>query len=556
MSIGKKILFSFIAIFLCIGGIVSFSVIGLFNVQKESNSIVEDAIPLSNAANAILTALINQETGIRGYLVTGEEVFLEPYYLGKDQIEENLAIINNRLDNHPIMAGLIDEAIPQIDAIQAFFESEIALVQQGKIEEARSKIGEGKTAFDAYRAIHQRIDEDKQKLTNDSWVDTKKQVNQSVLIVSVITFISIIITIGIYVFLTKGITRPVVSLIQTLRETSQENFTVTSKDEIKVLQASLMNLVTNVKTTIETTKESALQVAASAEQLSASAEQTTNATEHIAHLTQQNTEGAGIQLSKINDASLSLEKMVQVVDTINVDSNKMSLSTKMANDQVYKGIQSIHRVVGRMDDIKVAFSDMSTSIHSLSNRSNQIGNILELITDISNQTNLLSLNAAIEAARAGVQGKGFAVVADEVRKLAEESKKSVDQISQMIKDIQSDTNKTVSLIQEGSKKVTEGVEATKIADQSFEQINLSIKDVSNKVENVTVSIKDIESLSAQVTELINSIQVIAEKNADSSQDSSAATEEQLATMEEISSSAQSLTHLAEGLQKAISTFRL
>lgn len=556
MSIGNKILFSFIAIFLCIGGMVSFSIMGLFNIKEESQNIVEDAIPLSNAANEILTALVNQETGIRGYLVTGEEEFLEPYYLGAEQINDNLAIINKRLDDHPIMASLIEEAKPQIDAIQAFFESEIALVQQGKIEEARLNIGEGKAAFDAYREIHQRINEDTQKLTNDSWVNTENQVAQSLLIISAITFFILLTTIGIYMYLNKGITKPVVALIKTLRETSQENFTVTSKDEVQVLQASLINLVTNVKSTIEATKESALQVASSAEQLTASAEQTTSATEHLTQLAQQNMEGAGMQLRKINDASTALEKMVQVVGAINVDSTKMSTSTKMANEQVDKGIQSIHRVVRRMDDIKSAFSDMSSSINSLSNRSNQIGNILELITDISNQTNLLSLNAAIEAARAGVQGKGFAVVADEVRKLAEESKKSVEQISQMIKDIQSDTNLTVTFIQEGSKKVTEGVEATKVADQSFEQINLSIKDVSNKVESVTISIKDIERLSASVTDIINSIQAIAEKNANSNQDSSAATEEQLATMEEISSSAQSLTYLAEGLQKAISQFKL
>ncbi|TFE01332.1 methyl-accepting chemotaxis protein [Jeotgalibacillus sp. R-1-5s-1] len=556
MSIGRKILFSFLAIFLCIAGIVIFSVAGLFNIKNESSSIVNDAIPLSNAANNILTALVNQETGIRGYLVTGDEAFLEPYYAGQEQINSNLETINSLSANHPIMAGLINEAEPKIEAIQTFFESEIALVQAGEIEEARANIGDGKAAFDSYRETHQLIYEDTLKLTNDAWERTENQVSQSLLIIVAITVFALLITIAIYVYLTRAITNPVKRFIQTLQETSQENFTMNSKDEVKVLEASVTNLISNVKSTIETTKDSIIQVASSAEQLTASAEQTASATEHLAQLAQHNSEGAEVQLNKINDVSASLEKMVQVVEVINSDSIKMSDSTKMTNEQADKGIQSIQQVVNRMNDVKTAFSDMSMSINSLSNRSNEIGNILGLITDIADQTNLLALNAAIEAARAGVQGQGFAVVADEVRKLAEESRKSVDQISQMIHDIQMDTKKTVSLIDEGNVKVNEGVEATEVAEQSFGQISQSIKDVSSKVENVTLSIQDVEQLSIQVSILIESIQDVAVRNVGANQDSSAATEEQLATMEEISSSAQSLTHLSEGLQEAVSQFKL
>ncbi|UNL86063.1 methyl-accepting chemotaxis protein [Priestia koreensis] len=556
MSIGSKLLISFITIFICIAGIVTFSVIGLFNIKDESNNIVGDAIPLSNAANDILTGLINQETAVRGYIVTGKEEFLEPYYAGEKQVNKNLAIINKRLDNHPIMAELIAEAMPHINTIQEYFKSQISLVKEGKMKEAQNNIANGKVAFDKFRAIHHKIYKDTLKLTDNAWVRTEDQVSKSLIIIMSITASIILLTTGVYIYLISNISKPVKRLIGTLRETIKENFIVTSKDEIKVLQSSIENLIKSVKNTIDSTKTSALQVASSADQLTASAEQTTSATEHLSQLAQQNSEGAEVQLSKINEASKSLDKMVQFVETINSDSIKMNNSTKVSTDYVDKGIQSVQQVVRSMDEIKEAFGNMSTSINSLSDRSNKIGNILEIITNISNQTNLLSLNATIEAARAGAQGKGFAVVADEIRQLAEESKRSADKISQMIGDIQKDTLKTVSLISEGTIIVKQGVEATKEADQSFEQINQSIKDVSSKVENVTLSIQDIEQISANLSILIASIQSIAVKNSFSNQDSSAATQQQLATMEEISSSAKSLNFLAEELQKSISQFKL
>lgn len=183
MSLGKKITFSFSLIILFILSIVGVIWFQLETIKSETEEIVNDAIPLSNAANNILTELVNQETGVRGYLVTEDEAFLEPYYSGQAEIEENLAIINDHLDGHPIMASLIEEAKPKIDDIQTFFESEIALVKQGNIDEARRNIDDGKAFFDSYRESHALIVEDTEKLTNDAWNNVTDAHNQSLIII-------------------------------------------------------------------------------------------------------------------------------------------------------------------------------------------------------------------------------------------------------------------------------------------------------------------------------------------------------------------------------------
>ncbi|SHN27835.1 methyl-accepting chemotaxis protein [Gracilibacillus kekensis] len=561
MTIGKKIVLSFSVIILFIIGIITISWFSLQNSESETAKIIDDAIPLSDAANNILTALVNQETGVRGYLVTGDESFLEPYYTGQEDVDQNLEIIETHLDGHPIMASLIDEAKPKIEDIQSFFEAEIALVQQGDIDQARANIDNGKEYFDSYRETHQLIVEDTEKLTNDAWVRVNNVTTQSIIFMLSITGVILLITIAITIYLIRTISRPISLVSTALNKISNGDLTidklkVRSKDEVGVLSNSLNKMLDDLSGTISKTHDSAMQVAASSEQLTASAEQSTEANEQLASLVQGNYEGAEDQLKKINTVSNSLQDMVKSVNRISDNSKEMEAATTNSSEQVQDGMQSIEEVVGKIHDIKSSFDNMNVTIRSLNNHSNEIGNILNLITDISEQTNLLALNAAIEAARAGEHGKGFAVVADEVRILAEESKKSADQIANMVRDMQAETKKVVTSIDEGNIQVTEGIASTDNASNAFSKIQEAMTNVSGKVIDVTGSIEDIENLSISITNELENVKEIAEKSVESNQESSASTEEQLATMEEISSSAQSLSHLAEDLQVVISKFKV
>ncbi|WP_078553751.1 methyl-accepting chemotaxis protein [Bacillus alkalicellulosilyticus] len=561
MSIGKKLVMSFGLIILFIAGIFGLGWYGIQNVESEANNIVNDAVPLSNAANNILTALVNQETGVRGYLVTGDPVFLEPYYLGSEEITMSLEIIEAHIDGHPIMASLIDEALPKIDAIQAFFESIIWQVESGNIEQARANINNGKEHFDSYRETHTLIVEDTEKLTNDAWMRVKNISNQSEILMSVAFGVIFVLSILLILYLIKIISKPVTLVSSALKQIADGNLTIdkiqlNSKDEIGELAKSLNTMIDDINDTMLKTSESAHQVASASEQLTASAEQSTESSEMLSKIVQDNAIGLEEQLTKTNHVSAALTQLVESVNNINNNSIDMENSTNHSTEYVKNGIVSIENVVERINDIKKSFETISTTIISLESRSSEIGSVLNIITDLSEQTNLLALNAAIEAARAGEQGKGFAVVADEVRKLAEESKKSAGQITVMIADIQSETQNAVGSIYDGNAKVEEGISSTTEARAAFGKIEESMTGVSNKVIEVATSIEDIKEITLKISDALEEVKAIADNSVTSSQESSAATQEQLATMEEIASSAQSLSLLAEELQQSISKFQV
>jgi methyl-accepting chemotaxis protein len=220
------------------------------------------------------------------------------------------------------------------------------------------------------------------------------------------------------------------------------------------------------------------------------------------------------------------------------------------------GKSSIKRVHDGMNVIKDSVNSLEQAVDVLGNRSKKIREIVSVITNISQQTNLLALNAAIEAARAGEHGRGFAVVADEVRKLAAESAESADQITALVNTIQTDTANAIALTNQASSVVDDGSTAVELASEAFSSIENAIANVTHQIHEVSNAVKAMASDSDGVVNSMQLIHEIATSNSLATQNISKEAEEQLASMEEIAASANSLEKLAGKLQTMVERFIL
>lgn len=385
-------------------------------------------------------------------------------------------------------------------------------------------------------------------------------------LMSIILFFCLIIFFtALYgLFYSKSMTADMRELIESARRISYGDLTegveIRRKkrypDEIDDLIGSINTMLESLRELAARTQNTAINISQSAQNLSATAQEMNASTEEVSGTIEEISRGAELQASLVENTSKTVREIAGSIEL--TSSNAMVTSTSVS-EAATKAQQSGDLSNVAMEKMKGVFEKMANAqemVVRFGEKTQRIGKIVEMITNIARQTNLLALNATIEAARAGEYGKGFAVVADEVRKLAEGTSASAEQITDLVAEIEQESNRVVTGMRETANDIHEGQEDLGTIGASLEEIVQMVTTAADKVKNIS----DLSQIQAEgAKELVRSIDEIAKvahDNASSTEEVSAATQQQTASMQEMAQSAQALSGLSDEMKRLISKFRL
>lgn len=384
----------------------------------------------------------------------------------------------------------------------------------------------------------------------------KKELLTSTLIALLIT---LIIVLAMQYITMKRTFKPISDLKGALEKLSNGDFTVQLKpsdDEFGQVNAKFNMTVNHMNELVSTIKKVSEQSAEQSSVLFSTVESNNKNASEITKNMKEMSDSADMQSISITESVVSLEEITTGVTTIAGNTTELSEISLHMKEQSELGNSNIEQVIDQMNSINYSVKDSVNIIEKLQSRSQEIGQIVQVITEIAAQTNLLSLNASIEAARAGEEGRGFAVVAGEVKKLSEESKKSADQIAELIQFIQDETELAVKAIGEGEEKVETGIRVVRETGSLFEGILISTDSVTSQIQEVSAATQQMVAETEQITASIKQLAVLAERNSSVSTEIQVSTQEQQATFAQIFESAEQLNQVSGRLEGLVEQLRV
>ncbi|RSK28389.1 methyl-accepting chemotaxis protein [Bacillus sp. HMF5848] len=515
-TLRMKILSGFIAVLLLLAIVSGLALYIINQANNTTEDIITDDLVEFSIYNKLQFNVADRIGLMRGYLAYGnEELMIKYYQLTNESIAYEKQLLERTDDaNYELIKDIVDSSVIWGNKLDEVFKT------YEKDPQLALKLGAGarKSTEELMGKIGNLIALEQEDIatSGQAIMDNGKS---STLIILIVALISVGIGIFLAMFLTQMIVKPITAVVKRVGMIADGNLhgdelAVNSKDEIGTLTIAINKMVLSLRSLIGEVSENAANLAASSEEISAS-------TDEISRGSQQ-------QADEASNSSEMVRDMAKAIKEVSLNAEQAASASETTVDAAMQGGKLIVDTVNGMDAISI-------KINELSSKSVQIGEIVEVIDDIAEQTNLLALNAAIEAARAGEAGKGFAVVADEVRKLAERSSKATKEISALILTIQTNTDESVNVVSKGN-------ELAKKAGSAFEEIVNLVKKSANKVSEIAAASEQQAAQSSSVQLAVENIAAVSEQTA--------------ASVQETAATANDLAKMAEKLNELASKFRL
>lgn len=526
-------------------------------MEKKAQALVEEDLVVLNASQKLATSSNVRLSAALSYVVTGDEYYIDVFNNYRQIAEENNKIIE-QYDQSAERQKLVETARTWSNGVE---NDVFAVYQNGDKEQALKNL----TAINplvtevrtGYEELANKRAENIEKI-GSGVVDTSSSNKIIGVVVSVaITLLGIVIAI----FTARQISKPIKVVATRMEQMangdlSREPLDVKRRDEVGTLMLAANEMNTKLKSTIQSIYNVSETVASSSEELAQSSNEVKTGAEQVVYTMQELAAGTETQASTASDLAETMRTFTRRIQETTQEGVELKNHSTEVQGLTDSGKALMASSTEQMTTINDIVLDSVHKVEGLNEQSDEISKLVSVIDDISNQTNLLALNAAIEAARAGEHGKGFAVVADEVRKLAEQVQFSVVDISAIVNRIQQDTGNVTRSLQEGYQEVKKGTSQITETSETFNHISTAVEGMIASIDAISENLNGVLASTEQIGTSIDEIASISEESAAGVEQTTATTEETVSTMEEVVKSADQLAIMAEQLNTEMQQFKL